>query len=185
MTDKKIILGLVGQMACGKGTITKYATEKYGASTYRFSTILWDLLDRLHIEVSRNTLQTLSTSLRQNFGEDILAKVMAEDVRGDNNPIIIIDGIRRLADIKYLKEMENFRLVRIVADPKIRFKRLVERGEKAGDTEKTFEEFMSEQTKEAEAEIPTVMAGAELEINNNHGFEELHRLIDEIINIIK
>ena len=32
----KIILGFVGDLASGKGTICKYLNEKYSANTYRF-----------------------------------------------------------------------------------------------------------------------------------------------------
>ena len=83
----KIILGLAGEISSGKGTITKYLTDKYGASSCRFSTMLRDILDRLYMEHSRENMQKLSTMLRQNFGEDVLAKVMSEDVKKDDNKI--------------------------------------------------------------------------------------------------
>ena len=67
----KIILGLAGEMASGKGTVAKYAATKYGAKSWRFSTMLRDVLDRLLLEQSRDNLQNLSTVLRQNFGEEL------------------------------------------------------------------------------------------------------------------
>ena len=103
--NKKII-GLVGKISSGKGTVAKYMEEKYNANTYRFSTILRDILKRLHSEINRKNLQDVSTALRQTLGEDILAKVMAEDVKKDDNDLIVVDGIRRMADIKYLKKLD-------------------------------------------------------------------------------
>ena len=181
MMNKKIIIGLVGQIASGKGTVAQYIEEKYNANTYRFSTSLRDILDRLHCEIDRTTLQSLSTALRQSLGEDLLAKVITKDVEKDKNEVIVVDGIRRMADIQYLKNLENFILVKIVADPKIRYERLIKRTENAGDTKKTYEEFLSDQKKEADAEIPVVMEKTQIELNNNKNFEDLYKQIENLI----
>ncbi|MCK4554819.1 AAA family ATPase [Candidatus Parcubacteria bacterium] len=177
----KIIVGLVGEIASGKGTIAEYLEKKYSASTYKFSSILRDVLIRLHIEISRKNMQNLSTILRQNFGEDLLARIIAEDVKKDGNKIIVVDGIRRMADIKYLKEIAGFKLIKITADSKIRYERLIERTENQGDTKKTYEEFLSDHNKEADAKIPKVLEKAEIEINNNGAVTELYQQVDKII----
>lgn len=182
MENKKIIIGLVGQIAAGKGTVAEYLENKYNARTYRFSTILRDVLNRLHCEITRSTLQSVSTALRSVLGEDLLAKVITEDVKQDSNDIIVVDGIRRMADIKYLKDLENFILIKIIADPKIRYERLIQRTENSGDTQKTYEEFLADQLKEADAEIPAVMQTAQEELNNDGNFEELYQQIEKLIN---
>ena len=181
MPSKKIILGLCGQISSGKGTIAEYAQKNLSGKTYRFSTMLRDVLNRLYLEITRSNMQTLSTILRQNFSEDVLAKVMAEDVQRNDNNLIIVDGIRRMADIKYLQELEGFYLVRVVADSKIRFERLIKRSENADDQQKTYEDFLKDERQEAELEIPLVMEKAELELNNNGTFEELYKQIDDIV----
>lgn len=134
--DKKIIIGLVGQISSGKGTVAKYIEEKYGAKTYRFSTMLRDVLNRMYIDINRNNMQEISTFFRQKFGEDLMAKVITEDVKKENNNLVIVDGVRRMADIKYLQELENFHLVRIAATPQKRYERLIQRHENTDDTKK-------------------------------------------------
>ena len=178
--NKKII-GLVGQISSGKGTIAEYIEKKHKSSTYRFSTILRDVLDRLHVEITRKNMQDMSTFLRKQFGEDLLAKVIAEDVKSDENNIIVVDGIRRMADIKYLEEIDGFKLIKITADPKIRYERLIQRTENHGDTKKTYEEFLADQEKEADAEIPIVMEKAEMEINNDGDLKDLEKEIEKVI----
>ena len=116
MTDNKIIIGLTGEICAGKGIIVKYLEQKHGAASYRFSTMLRDLLGRLYLPVSRENMQFMSTAIRQYFGEDILAKVIAEDVKKDTNNIIVVDGVRRVPDIKYLREIPGFKLVRVAAE---------------------------------------------------------------------
>lgn len=181
MTDKKIIIGLTGEICAGKGTIVKYLEKNHGATSYRFSSMLRDLLARLFLPVSRENMQNISTAIRQFFGEDIMAKVIAEDVKKDTNNIIVVDGVRRIPDIKYLREIGGFKLIRLVADPKTRYSRLIIRKENAGDENKTYEQFLEDHKKEADKEVPIVMAQADLEINNNDSLEDLYKQIDQII----
>jgi len=179
---EKIIIGLVGQIASGKGTVANYLEKNHQATTYKFSTMFRDILKRAHQEITRENMQGLSTVMRNQFGEDLLAKVMAEDVKNDRGQVIVVDGIRRMADIKYLKELENFKLVAITAKPEIRYERLLKRKENAGDDQKTYEQFLTDQNNEADAEIPVVMATSTAELNNDGDLQELHKQIEKIIN---
>lgn len=182
MTDnKKIILGLVGDLAAGKGTIAKYLQEKNGASTYKFSTMLRDMLDRIYVEKTRENLQSISTFLRENYGQDLMSKVIAKDVANDTGNIIVVDGIRRPTDISYLKELEGFRLIYITADQKTRWERLVKREENPGDDKKTFEEFCRDEQAEPERLIQELGKEAEVRIDNDGSVEELYTTIEKII----
>lgn len=181
----KIILGLTSQMAGGKETVKKYLEKNYQAQSCRFSSILRDILNRLFLDNSRDNIQNLSTSLRKVFGEDILALTITKEVSSIKANIIVVDGVRRFADIKYLKELSNFFLISIEADPKIRYNRLVSRAENPGDKEKTFAYFLADHQKEADREIPKVMETANYIINNNHSLENLYQQIDKIIEKIQ
>jgi len=180
---KKIIIGLTGKIACGKGVTKQYILSKYGdrAADYRFSTILRDILKRLNVETGRENLQKVSLALRTEFGDDLLAKAIAKDIEEDKHEIVVIDGIRRLNDIKYLRKIHGFILIRIVAEEKLRFMRVVFRNENAGDNEKTFDDFLNDEKAEAEAEIPRVMAKAEMEIYNEDTMVELEKNIDKVL----
>ena len=177
----KIIIGLVGQIACGKEAIKKYLAKKYNTKDCRFSTSLRDVINRLAIPESRENLQKLSTVLRENFGQDLLAKVIASDASKLDSEIIVIDGVRRIADIKYLKELPNFYLIKVEVDAKIRYKRMKARNENAGDKNKTFEQFIADQNNETEKDIPTVMDFAKISIDNNGTLEELYEKTDKAI----
>lgn len=177
----KIIIGLVGSLATGKESTKQYLVEKYNAKDCRFSSILRDVLSRLTIPNSRENLQKVSTVLRANFGEDLLAKAIAEDASKLDADIVVIDGVRRFTDIEHLKDLPNFILVKIDADPKIRYERMKLRNENSGDDKKTFEEFLKDHESEADRQIPEVMKSAKYEIDNSGSFEELHKQIDDII----
>jgi dephospho-CoA kinase len=178
---QKIVIGITSKIAAGKGTVAKYLQKKYKAKDYRFSTMLRDILNRLYLEIDRKNMQKLSTLLRQNFGEDIMAKVMAEDVKNDNSKIIIVDGVRRLDDIKYLREIEGFKLVAIETDIKKRYKRLVKRNENHGDDKKTYAQFLKDEQGEAELQVPKTMAAADAVINNNGSLGQLYKRVAGLI----
>lgn len=177
----KIIIGLTGPLASGKGAVKKYLEEKYGASSHKFSDSLRDVLKRLHLEVSRENMQNLSTTLRSCFGNNILAQVISADAQDDQNEIVIIDGARRLADISNLQTLDNFRLIAIDAQPEIRYHRMVKRNENAGDKEKSFADFIKDSTRETEQEIPQVMAIAHYQLDNSGDFENLYKQLDKIV----
>jgi len=179
--NKKIIIGLAGELAAGKGTAAEYLEKKYKANSHRFSTMLRDILDRLYLEQNRENMQKLSTILRKNFGEDTLAKVISQDVARDDGAIVVIDGVRRLADIKYLKEMPEFKLVYIEASMENRFERIKKRGENTDDTTKTFAEFKRDHEGEAESRIRGLKNDADYVLDNNGSIDELYEQIDKII----
>ncbi len=177
----KIILGFVGELASGKGTACRYLHETHHAPSYRFSNILRDLLNRLSLDITREHQQRMSQVLREHFGQDTLARVIAADVNNDTSPLLTVDGVRRLPDLVFLKEIPGFYLVSITADPLTRYQRLLKRGENSDDTTKTFEQFQKDSQAEAELQIQEAAATAKFTINNNGTLEELHKQLDDIL----
>ncbi|MFH1412669.1 MAG: AAA family ATPase [bacterium] len=178
--ENQIIIGLVGQLATGKGTTAKYLKEKYNASVYGFSRPLRDILNRLYLPIERINLDDLSTILRQRFGQDILSHAITEDIKQDNNLIIVLDGIRRWTDIALARELPGFKLVKIITDEKLRYERLLKRGQNNDDVSKSFEKFQEDNISESNIQIPQVMEQADIEINNNGSIEELYKQIEKL-----
>lgn len=181
----KIILGFVGDLASGKGTVCKYLQEKYGVDSYRFSTMLRDILDRIYVEKNRENLQDLSTFLRGRYGQDIMSKVIVQDVLNDKNDIVAVEGIRRPTDITYLQELPGFNLIYITADPKIRWQRMVLRKENADDAGKTFDQFLKDEQAEADMLIKDLGTKAKYTLVNNGNIEEFYSGMEEILTQIK
>jgi len=183
--DKKIILGLVGELAAGKGTVTDYLKKNYAAVSFRFSDSLRETLDCYDLKISRDNMQKISTVLRENFGENILAKAMAKKVMESDDKIIIIDGVRRHTDLENLSGLPGFNLIYITGETKIRYERYIKRDENTGDNSLTFTDFRAKEQAEADRQIPEVGQTAKYKIDNNGSLEELYRQVDEIIKRIK
>lgn len=179
--NKKLIIGLAGEMASGKGTITDYIVKNYSGKNFRFSTILRDILNRLYLEETRENLQKLSTVLRDNFGQDVLSSAIAREAKNSEDKILVMDGVRRLSDIKFLKDFPGFKLVYIEADVEKRFQRISARGENIDDNTKTFEQFKKELEQESETQIRGLKDHADYIIDNNGLLRELYAQIDKII----
>lgn len=177
----KLILGFTGEIASGKGTASKYVVEKYQASSYRFSTMLRDVLKRLYLEPSRENMQNISTVLRKSFGEELMAKVIFHDAKDSASEIVVIDGIRRLADIAYLKELPHFKLVYVEVNMEKRYERIIKRGENPDDNLKTMEQFKKDHEAETELQIKGLKEYANYIIDNDGEISDLYRQIDEII----
>lgn len=181
----KIILGLAGTIGSGKGSAAEHLIKKHSANIHRTSKMLRDLLGRLYIETSRDHMSTLSTLLRQMFGEDIMSKVIYEDVKNDESEIVAVDGVRLLADVAYLKTFPEFKLVYIETDLKTRYERIVKRHQNPDERDKTFEEFENDQKAEAESQIEDLKKVADYSIENNGTPEEFFAKIDKLVEELK
>lgn len=177
----KLVLGFVGKLASGKDACQRYITEKHNADTTKFSTCLRDILGRIYQPISRENMQNLSLDLRNRFGSDILAQVIAEDVKNSDKDIVVVDGVRRLDDIVSLKGLPGFHLISIDASPETRYERMKKRNENAGDADKTFEQFIEDSEREAEQQIPETMAAATHHLSNEGTLQDLYDQIDKLI----
>ena len=168
-----LIIGLVGQAGCGKGTMADFLQAEYGAGYFRFSAMIGDILNRLAIEKTRENFTAMSNTLRQAFGEDVFSYAIERDALNAPQTITVIDGIRRVEDIVALEPLPLFKLVAIDADPKLRYERMKARGEKASERNFTWEQFLAEEQLATEITIPFVMKRAWKTLTNNGTREEL------------
>lgn len=139
------------------------------------------MLDILKLEKNRKNFQKISTTLRKEFGEDVLARTIFEEVKRSKNKYIAVDSIRRLGDIKYLKKLKGFKLIYLEAKTKKRYARIVSRKDKVDDKLKKFETFQKDSLDEAEMQIKKLKKYADFVIENNCTKKNFFEKIDKII----
>ncbi|MDO8610549.1 MAG: hypothetical protein Q7R95_08440 [bacterium] len=150
--NNKIYIGVVGQIAVGKGKLVEYLIDKCGFTSFSLSSLLHkELQKRGIINFTRKTLQDLGDELRKQYGDAVLAKraikmlsvtdsvagfppVDAHFVARRREPFhprhlsrVVIEGIRNPAEIELLKKIPHFVLIGVKAKRELRFKRLLER----------------------------------------------------------
>ena len=177
----KLIIGLVGEFGTGKGTAAAYLQKRYKAEVLKFSHVLNDILHRLRQDVTRNNLDRIVTALRNGFGEDILAETLIADIDTKKNKLIVIDGFRKLEELRVFKKLDGFVLINLTASPKTRYERLTRRNEKRDDQEKKYNDFLREHKNISDKDIVKVGKQADFQIDNSGTERELHLQIDKII----
>jgi len=130
--DYKII-GIVGQIASGKGILVNYLTGHLGFTSFSLSSIIHAELKKKGIKkFTRQTLQDMGDELRKKEGDDVLARRTIDQLNRSSqlnqSRKIIIEGIRNPAEIELLKKNPSFVLIGVKAKRELRFKRLLSRG---------------------------------------------------------
>lgn len=182
-----MIIGLTGPKLSGKGTISAYIQEHAagGARAFSMSGILSDILARVYQENSRANLIGVATDLRARFGEDVLAQVLAKDVAAfqKENPdtVIIIDGIRMPMEVEVFSTLPGFELWFVDASVEERFARAKGRGEKAGESTMTFEEFVAEESAVTESHMDVMRSKAQQVLENDGNIDELYAQVEGLL----
>ncbi len=180
---RKIVIGIIGKQASGKGSVARIIIKKYGGTRLTTSDLLRRTLDSLHIPVSRQNLITLALALKQGFGKTVLMQAMLKEVELVGDDLTIVDGIRMPGDQDPFREEygEDFHLIYVDADAKIRYERSLGRGEKVGENKQSFEEFLEKEQAETEKYVEEVAKSADFVIDNNQDEEHLEKQVLEIM----
>lgn len=182
----KIVLGLIGEKGAGKGTVSDYLIEKYGAIHYGTSKILRRTLEDIHVPITRDNLVKLALVLKEGYGPSIIIDSLIQDMEKNGSDIIIADGIRMHGDVEPFRKKfgKNFFLVYVTADLKLRYERTKARKQNAGEDEATLEQFLEEEGKLTEVSIHEIGRQADFKMNNNGTAEELTQQTDEMMSKI-
>jgi len=176
----KVLIGLTGEMGAGKDTFCQHVQEvsKQPAFCFKFSDPLSEVLRIFFDSVSREDQQWLAVVLRERFGKDILAKAIEKKIASTSEGLIILNGIRYREEFNMIKKMGG-KIIYITADSKLRWQRLLDRGEKKDDRA-PYEKFLELEKAATESLIQEMGKEADYKIENNGSLEEFHQKIDSL-----
>jgi len=177
----KIVIGIIGLVGAGKSTFADYLKTEHQAAIFAFRDPLEEALKLLLIDQTRTNLQKLSQVLRENFGQDLLSKILVDRVNKATTEIVCVEGIRRPKDLDYLRTIPNFFLISLDTNEKIRYERLVSRGQNADENAMTFAEFLQKQAAEAESLISEVAREASFVVTNDATKEDFYLQIENVL----
>jgi len=183
----KIVIGLIGEKGAGKGTVSDYLAEKYSAVHYGTSKILRRTLEDLHVLVTRDNLIKLALVLKEGYGPSVIIDSLIHDMEKNGSDVIIADGIRMHGDVEPFRKKygENFYLVYVTADLKLRYERTKARKQNDGEDQATLEQFLEEEGRLTEVSIHEIGRDADFTLNNNGTAPELMAQVDEMMEKIK
>lgn len=180
------IIGLVGEKGSGKDTFARFLQEiikDKSAAHLRFSDLLKKTLNIWGLQTTRANLQKLAQILEEGFGSGTVAHGIEIQIQQANADIIVLDGIRWQPDVDLLQKFPGSKLIYITADPKLRFERLKNRGEKDGESLINFKQFQKEEQAKNELLIPEIGSKADYKITNNSSVEDFKKEVERFLNI--
>ena len=176
-----MIIGLTGLPGSGKGTATEYLAKKYGATTKKFSDPIRDIIKRLYQSITREHMQNIAKFIRSEFGNNIFAETLLQDVSQANQKLIVLDGFRYEDEYQLFRKKEGFVFVAVEASLENRFVRIKLRPENAGDQNLTLEHFKLQHEFETEQAIPSLIMRADFRFDNNGDKEQLFKQVDGLM----
>ncbi|KKP86128.1 MAG: hypothetical protein UR89_C0032G0011 [Candidatus Roizmanbacteria bacterium GW2011_GWA2_35_8] len=190
MVSKKkyiVYVGVVGQIAVGKGVLVDYLIKKLDFKSFSLSSILHIELQKKGIEeFTRKTLQDMGDELRRKSGDEVLAWRAIEVLKRQKESHVVIEGIRNPGEIEYLKKNPAFVLIGVKASRELRFKRLKERA-KPWDP-KTWNDFVKVDRrdlgvgqKKSGQQVGKCLAYCDYALVNNKDVEEFEKKIRKLM----
>ncbi len=173
------LIGLTGTNGSGKGEAARFFQE-HGYAYFSLSDEIRNELAGEGRALSRNNLIQKGNQLRNDHGPDILARRVMERVESD----AVIDSIRNLMEVDYLRRQPGFVLLALDADPEIRFSRVQKRGrlESASSLDQFIRKEQEEMSEnETGQQLALCIAAADFLIINNGNLAELHRRLEKFL----
>ena len=172
------VIGISGMPGSGKALVSEMASER-GA-------IIVSMGDIIREEAKKRGEGTKETArkIREEFGEYIVSELTIKKIKKleeeGNKNLTIVEGIRSHHEVEMFKEnFENFLILSIFANPKIRFERLLIR--KREDDSTDFKEFQKRDFQELGFGIGNVISLSDKIIINESDLESYEKKINEFL----
>jgi len=176
----KLIVCLTGMPGAGKTTIADGLKSK-GFEKITMGDAVRAEAARRKIEPTGENLGKLMLELREKNGLGAVAELIKNQIANSKSDVIVIDGVRSIAEVDVLKKFGTVKLLSIHASADTRFKFLSGRGR--SDAPSGREDFGKRDSREMKVGMSDSIALADETISNNN--LTIPQLIDSAYNIIK
>jgi dephospho-CoA kinase len=176
----KVVVGVAGMPGSGKGVFRR-AVQRMGYPVVIMGDVVREEVKQRNLKPTPENLGKTMLNLRELHGPAAVAKQCIPKLEKATGRIVVIDGIRSLAEVEeFKKHFPNFILIAIHASPKTRYQRLSRR--KRSDDPTNWETFMERDLRELGIGMGAVIAAADHTIVNE---ETLAQLKTEIMRVMK
>ncbi len=175
--SRRLLVLITGMAGSGKTTLSGIIREK-GFRVVTMGNVIRELAKQQGLEPTPENIGRLASEIRKE-GPDAVARRSIEILRKDQEKIIVVDGIRSLAEVEAFKEAFDVILLAVYASPLSRFKRLTRRGR--SDDPKTWEEFKERERRELGFGIGDAIATSDYLIVNDDGMGQLEQEFEKMM----
>ena len=180
-------VGVVGQNGSGKTTFTD-VFESRGYKKISLSDYIRKELEKDNEKISRTNLLKKGNELRKKYGPEYLAKKAIKEIEENDYEKVIIESIRNPHEYDELNKLNNFKLIRIVSDPKKRYKRLLDRDR--DDEINSFSDFLELEERENSRDenfqkVEAVEKKTPVIIRNDDSLEKFKKKVNLLIDTLE
>ena len=172
----KIIVCITGMPGAGKSTIVNKLQE-IGFTKFTLGDGIRAEAKRRNVDPSGENLGKIMLEVREKNGPGAVAELIKDSIQNSTQDVVIIDGVRSIAEIDVLKQIGDVKLLAIDASPETRFNFLSSRGR--SDDPKTQENFQERDNREISVGLDKSIDIADKTITNRN------LTIDELVNSSK
>ena len=169
MSEDILIVALTGMPGAGKTTVANYLAQK-GIPLLIMGDVVREAAQNDGLEPTSGNLAKLMIRLRKKNGPEAIAHLIANKIKTMKNEdkefaVVIVDGIRSMAEIEVLKRVGQVKLLAIHGSILTRYSHIRERAR--SDIPSNINEFDMRDRVEMEVGISDAIALADETISNN------------------
>ena len=169
MSQDILIVALTGMPGAGKTTVANYLAQK-GIPLLIMGDVVREAAQNEGLEPTSDNLAKLMIELRKKNGPEAIAYLVANKIKnmkkeGNEFGILIVDGIRSMAEIQVLKDVGDIKLLAIHGSITTRYSHIRERAR--SDVPSNIGEFDKRDRVEMGVGISDAIALADETISNN------------------
>ena len=180
------MFGFVGWPGAGKDEAADYLQSRYGARRFGHSDFIRTLAAKQgNLEPKPEDLSAIFEAQAAVEGYGWIARQVAASVKElwEKKPetLVVVSGVRNLAEVDEYRELSGFQLVRLKADFEVRFQRCYQR-RKIGEMDLTRSRFEVLERLPGNANIPPLMElPGPVITNNGQNRLDFHRALDRLV----
>ena len=169
MLKDTLIVGLTGMPGAGKTTVANYLSEK-GIPLLVMGDVVREVAENDGLEPTSDNLAKLMLRLRKRNGPEAVAHLIVNKIKlmkkeDKQLSVVIVDGIRSMAEVQVLRRIGSIKLLAIHGSTLTRYTHVRERGR--SDVPSNIGEFDKRDKIEMDVGISNAIALADETISNN------------------
>jgi dephospho-CoA kinase len=174
---KKKLIAIVGLPASGKSTAIN-AVKEFG-TIITMGDVVREETQRRSLNPTPQNMGAIAQSLREELGDDIIARRCMEKINSLQESIILIDGIRSEHEVDLFREHLPLYVIAITCSNSIRFERIQKRGR--SDDTKNMEKIKERDMRELGFGLGAVIENADYTIPNNLDVQTLEKRVRNLV----
>jgi dephospho-CoA kinase len=169
MSKDTLIVGLTGMPGAGKTTVANYLSQK-GIRLLVMGDVVREVAENDGLELTSDNLAKLMLRLRKRNGPEAVAHLIVNKIKlmkkeDKQLSVVIVDGIRSMAEVRLLRRIGSVKLLAIHGSTLTRYTHVRERGR--SDVPSNIGEFDKRDKIEMDVGISNAIALADETISNN------------------